>query len=992
MMASTAKPRQNVTARPPESVRTEVDSRRLAAELAANLRGEVRFDAGSRALYAKDYSVYRHVPIGVVVPQDVDDVVATVQVCRQYGAPILARGCGTSPNGQCCNVAVVIDCSKYLRTILALDPERRVARVQPGVVCDQLRDAAERHQLTFGPDPATHAYCTLGGMIGNNSCGTHSVMAGQTVDNIQELEVLTYDGLRLRVGPTSEGELERIIAQGGRRGEIYARLRDLRERYGELVRQRYPKIPRRCSGYNLDQLLPERGFHVARALVGSESTCVTLLEATTRLVPSPQHRRTVVFGYPDRFVAGDHVPAIMAHGPIGLEGFDTTLTDNMQASGALAVERSALPPGDAWLLAEFGADSDRAAAERASAATEELRADGGPLSAKLCDGGEQLAVWAVRQAGVDYSNVPGVLETEGTWEDAAVPPERLGDYLRDFDRLLGRFGYRCVYYGHFGQGCVHTRIDFDLKTGAGLASFRSFLEQAADLVVGYGGSIAGEYGEGQRGELLPRMFGPELVQAFREFKAIWDPDGRMNPGKVVDPYPLDRYLRFGAGYRPPQLATHFRFPQDQGSFATATERCFGIGRCRKTQGGTMCPSYMVTREEMHTTRGRANLLFEMLQPDAPLRGWRDRHVKQALDLCLACKACKAECPVQVDIATYKAEFLAHYYQRRLRPPSAYAVGLVPWWARLAARAPRAANTLTQTPLLAGAVKRVLGLAPQRPLPRFAAQPLVAWFAAREPGNPDGPRVLLWPDTFTNYFRPDTGRAAVEVLEAAGYRVELPPRPLCCGRPLFDYGMLPLAKRWLRKTLEALAEPLAAGLPVVALEPSCAAAFRDELGNLLPTDEGAIRLGRQTLLLSEFLQRQADGWEPPKLHRKAVVQGHCHHKAIMTLTDEEQVLARLGVDAEVLDAGCCGLAGSFGYERGERYQVSIKAGERVLLPAVREAAKDTLIIADGFSCQEQIAHGTDRRALHLAQVFQLAMRYGQDGPPGDHPEQAVLPPG
>src|SRR5919197_2617973 len=401
MMAAPATPRRSVTTRPPQALAAPVDGRRLATELAANLRGEVRFDPGSRALYAKDYSVYRHLPIGVVVPRDVDDVVATVELCRRHGAPVLARGCGTSPNGQCCNVAVVIDCSKYLRRIVALDPERRVARVQPGVVCDQLRTAAERHQLTFGPDPATHAYNTLGGMIGNNSCGTHSVMAGQTVDNIHELEVLTYDGLRLRVGPTSEEELERTIAQGGRRGEIYARLRDLRDRYGELVRQRYPRIPRRCSGYNLDQLLPERGFHVARALVGSESTCVTLLEATTRLVPSPQHRRTVVLGYPDRFAAGDHVPAIMAHGPIGLEGFDTTLTDNMQASGALAVERSALPPGQAWLLVEFGADSEEGAAERASAAARELEAGGGPLSVKLCDAGEQLAVWAVRQAGVD---------------------------------------------------------------------------------------------------------------------------------------------------------------------------------------------------------------------------------------------------------------------------------------------------------------------------------------------------------------------------------------------------------------------------------------------------------------------------------------------------------------------------------------------------------------------------------------------------------------
>ena len=945
------------------------------------IRGEVRFDRGSRALYATDYSIYRQVPIGVVIPRDADDIVKTVAACHRHGAPILGRGCGTSPNGQCCNVAVVMDFSKYMREIIELDPERRIARVEPGVICDQLRDAAEEHDLTFGPDPATHAFCTLGGMIGNNSCGNYSVMAGQTVDNIEELEVLTYDGLRMRVGPTSEEDLEQIIQEGGRRGEIYGKLRDLRDRYAGLIRENYPDIPRRCSGYNLNQLLPENGFNVARALVGTESTCVTVLEATTRLVDSPQFRRTLALGYKDRFDAGDHVKDIMAHGPIALEGFDTTLTHNMETTGSLGVDREALPEGDAWLLVEFGGDSEEEVQERAREAKEALEFDEKPVSVKLCDPEEELSVWAVRTAGVDYSNVPGTMETEGTWEDAAVPPEVLGDYLRDFEKLLNKYGYYCVYYGHFGQGCVHTRITFDLKTAEGLRDFRSFLEEAAHLVVGYGGSIAGEYGEGQRAELLPIMFGDELVEAFREFKAIWDPEGKMNPGKVVDPYPLDTNLRTGADYNPPQVKTHFKFPEDRHSFVVATERCFGIGRCRKGSG-TMCPSYMVTREEKHTTRGRANLLFEMLQGEAITDGWRDEHVKESLDLCLACKGCKGECPVQTDIATYKAEFLSHYYEGRLRPANAYALGLIHWWARLASRMPGMANFFTQTPLLRDAMKAAADVAPERSIPVFAPKTFKQWFRERGPRNLNKPPVILWPDTFNNHFQPKTAQAAVEVLEDAGFRVEVPEPALCCGRPLYDFGMLDLAKRQLRQVLDALRPYIAEGVPVVGLEPSCVAVFRDELANLFPNDENARRLRRQTYALSEFLEKE--DYQPPKLERKAVVHGHCHHKALMGMSDEEKVLEKLGLDFEVLDSGCCGMAGSWGYEKGEHYDVSMKAGERVLLPAVRSADKDALILTDGFSCQSQIKEATDRRALHLAQVLQMALRDG-GGPPGDYPE-------
>ena len=960
----------------------------LAAELRNDgLHGEVRFDRGSRALYATDYSIYRQVPIGVVVPKNAEDIVKTVAACRKHGAPVLGRGAGTSPNGQCCNVAVVMDHSKYMREIIELDPEKKRARVQPGVICDQLRDAAEEYDLTFGPDPATHAFCTLGGMIGNNSCGNHSVMAGQTVDNIEELEVLLYDGTRMRVGPTSDEELEQIIEEGGRRGEIYGKLRDLRDKYADLIRKRYPHIPRRCSGYNLDQLLPENGFNVARALVGTESTCVTVLEATTRLVDSPQHRRTLALGYKDRFDAGDHVKDIMVQGPIALEGFDRTLTDNMEEAGSLVVDREALPEGNAWLLVEFGGDSEEEALDHARAAKEALESDGKPMSLKLCDPEEEQSVWAVRTAGVDYSNVPGAMETEGTWEDAAVPPEVLGDYLRDFEKLLNKYGYYCVYYGHFGQGCVHTRITFDLKTAEGLKKFRSFLYEAAELVVSYGGSIAGEYGEGQRAELLPVMFGEELVDAFREFKEIWDPQGKMNPGKVVDPYPLDTNLRTGTDYNPRQVKTHFKFPADRHSFVVATERCFGIGRCRKGSG-TMCPSYQVTREEKHTTRGRANLLFEMLQGEAITEGWRDEHVHESLDLCLACKGCKGECPVSVDMATYKAEFLSHYYEGRLRPVNAYALGLVYWWSRLASRAPGVVNFFTQTPILRDAMKSAANVAPERSIPAFAPKTFKQWFHERGPRNLDKPPVLLWPDTFNNYFYPETAQAAVEVLEDAGFRVEIPQQSLCCGRPLYDFGMLNLARRQLRQILDALRPYIRGGIPIVGLEPSCVAVFKDELTNLFPNDEDARRLNEQTFIFSEFLEKKAEDYQPPQLDHKAVVHGHCHHKAIMGMSDEEKVLAKLGLDYEVLDSGCCGMAGSWGYEKGDHYEVSMKAGERVLLPAVRSADKDALIVTGGFSCRSQIEEATDRRALHLAQVMQMALRNG-GGPPEDYPESGFF---
>src|SRR5438876_2246543 len=951
-----------------------VDAASLATDLRRNVRGEVRFDDGTRALYATDGSNYRQVPIGVVLPRDDEDVIAAISLARKYGAPILCRGGGTSLAGQCCNVAVVLDMSKYMATILDVDPVQRLARVQPGVILDHLRNSAEKHRLTFGPDPATHDRCTIGGMIGNNSCGVHSVMAGKTDDNIEQLDVLTYDGDRMTVGSTTDQALESIIRQGGRRAEIYTGLETLRDQYSNLIRQRYPNIPRRVSGYNLNYLLPENNFHIARALVGSEGTCVTILEATCRLVESPSERVLLVIAYPDVFQCADHVPDIMAHRPIGREGIDDLLVKYTRRKGINTEGLELLPEGGGWLLAEFGGDTSREAEAQACKLMAELsRVPNPPQMRLFTDTQQTKKIWEVRESSLGVtSHVPGeALAWEG-WEDSAVAPEKLGDYLRQLKKLMAEHGYRGTLYGHFGHACVHTRINFDLQSQAGIGKYRKFVEEAADLVVSFGGSLSGEHGDGQsRGELLPKMFGPELVQAFREFKALWDPDWKMNSGKVVEPYRLDENLRLGADYHPWEPTTHFRFPEDHGSLPRAALRCVGVGKCRQYDGGVMCPSFRITREEEHSTRGRAHLLWEMTKGDVIRDGWHNRDVKHSLDLCLSCKGCKSECPVGVDVATYKAEFLSHYYQGRLRPRGAHAFAYIDVWARIASHFPAVANFATQLPVLRDVTKVVAGMPQQRRIPAFVSQTFRAWFAQRQPRNRDTPPVLLWPDTFNNYFHPVAAQAAVDVLEAAGFRILLPKVDLCCGRPLYDFGLLDRAKRLLRRILDALAAEIASGVPLVVLEPSCAAVFRDELLNLFPDDPGAQKLSRQTFLLSEFLEKKAKHFVLPKLPRKALLHGHCHHKTIMKMTDEESVLKKMGVDFHAPAPGCCGMAGSFGFEK-EKYEVSVAIGELELLPAVRKTPPDSLIIADGFSCREQISQCAGREALHLAQVIQMAL--------------------
>ncbi|MBV8846879.1 MAG: FAD-binding protein [Bryobacterales bacterium] len=971
---------------PSKPVQWEGDSQALAAELRNKLRGEVRFDAGSRALYATDASNYRQVPIGVVIPRDLDDVVATVSIARKFGAPLLNRGGGTSLAGQCCNVAICIDWTKYLHKIVELDPDRKIARVEPGCVLDDLRKAANNHGLTFGPDPATHNHCTLGGMSGNNSCGMHAQAWGRVSENIEEFSILTYDGIQMRVGKASDQELDAFCRERGRAGDIYRGLREIRDRYGDLIRQRYPKIPRRVSGYNLDELLPENGFNVARALVGTEGTCVTFLEIKTKLVDNPKVRVLLVLGYPDVFAAGDHISEVVAHKPLACEGIDDRLLEYMHKKGLHVQDLTLLPEGNGWLMLEFGGESRDDAEQKARALMDELKNAPNAPSMKLYDDpAQEKMLWEVRESGLGATAmVPGEQDTWPGWEDSAVPPQLVGPYLRKLRKLYEDHGLnKPSLYGHFGQGCIHCRVPFELRTAQGLKQFRGFMEAATDLVLSFGGSLSGEHGDGQaRAEFLTKMFGSELVEAFRQFKSLWDPEWKMNPGKVVDPYRIDENLRLGTSYNPPEVHTHFAYPQDRHSFAVASQRCVGIGECRREESKTMCPSYRATREEMHSTRGRARLLFEMMHGDPIDRGWRSEHVREALDLCLSCKGCKSDCPVNVDMATYKAEFLSHYYDGRIRPRNTYASGLIHRWCQIAENMPATANFFTQTPGLRSLTKWAAGYSQSRSIPPFAPQTFKQWFRARPRRNTSGPRVVLWPDTFNNHFTPGVAKAAVEVLEHGGYQVLVPHQDMCCGRPLYDYGMLPTAKRWLLNILETLRPEIEAGTPIVGLEPSCISVFCDEMTNLLPQNEDAWRLHNQSFFLSEFLSK-SDGYSPPRLESKAIVHGHCHHKAVLHWQAEVDLLKKTGIDVRVLDSGCCGMAGAFGYEK-DHYEVSLACGERELLPEVRDAKPDTLLITDGFSCREQIHQTTNRRALHFAQVLQLALKHEAQ------PERAIVP--
>ncbi|MEU0596984.1 FAD-linked oxidase C-terminal domain-containing protein [Streptomyces sp. NPDC006393] len=977
-----------------------VDLAGLEAALRATVDAEVRFDAGSRGAYVTDGSNYRQVPLGVVVPRSVEAGAEAVGVCARFGAPVLSRGGGTSLAGQSTNTAVVIDWTKYCHGLISVDPDARTCVVEPGIVLDELNKRLSDHRLQFGPKPSTHRQCTLGGMIGNNSCGASAQAYGKTVDNVRRLEVLTYDGLRMWVGPTSDAERARIAAEGGRRAEIHAGLDRIATEYLADIRRGYPKIPRRVSGYNLDSLLPENGFDVARALVGSEGTLVTVLRAELDLVPVPPYQSLLVLGYDDICRAGDDVARLLEHcSPSQLEALDGRMAQLMREEGVHLDSLDVLPEGDSWLLVQYSGDSQEDVDEQAHALLRAIgRGEKDPTVAFSDDPAREDKMLKAREAGLGVTaRPPDDRETWEGWEDSAVPPERLGDYLRDLKKLFGEFGYDDPsLYGHFGQGCVHTRIPFGLKTAEGVADFRRFVERAADLVSSYGGSLSGEHGDGQsRGELLTRMFGERLVGAFGELKRLFDPDNRMNPGKVVDPNPVDGQLRLGASWRPATPETHFGYPEDEHSFTRAVMRCVGIGNCRGHEGGVMCPSYRATLEEEHSTRGRARLLFEMLggHADSTITdGWRSTAVKDALDLCLACKGCKSDCPVNVDMATYKAEFLSHHYAGRLRPAAHYSLGWLPVWARLSRLSPSLVNTLLQAPVLARAGKALAGVAGQRPAPVFARQSFLQWWRERGTPEPDpaGPRtVVLWPDTFSTYFHPSIAISAVRVLEDAGFDVAVPTEPVCCGLTWISTGQLTTAEKVLRRTLDVLRPYLDAGTPVIGLEPSCTAVFRADAPELMPADQDVKRLAGQVRTFAEQLVHHApDGWRPPRLARQATVQTHCHQHAIMKFEADRELMRRAHLDADVLDEGCCGLAGNFGFERGH-HEVSMAVAEQGVLPAVRAAAPDSLVLADGFSCRTQIEQGrTGRRALHLAEVLAL----GLDGNlPSEQPERLAVRP-
>ncbi|MFE3637515.1 FAD-binding and (Fe-S)-binding domain-containing protein [Streptomyces sp. NPDC059168] len=992
----TAEPQPDTTgARAGNTGRSDVTDLREA--LRRRVRGEVRFDGGSRGAYATDGSNYRQVPIGVVVPHDIDAGVEAVAVCARFAVPILSRGGGTSLAGQCTNAAVVIDWTKYCNHLLSVDTESRTCVVEPGIVLDELNRGLSDVGLMFGPKPSTHSHCALGGMIGNNSCGASAQAYGKTVDNVRRLEILTYDGLRCWVGPTSREEFEEIVAGGGRRAEVYQGLRRITDRHLGEIRTRFPDIPRRVSGYNLDSLLPEKGFDLARALVGSEGTLVTVLRAELDLVPVPAFESMVVLGYGDICAAADDVPRLLEHSePELLEALDGRMAQLMREEGSHLASLEQFPEGESWLLVQLSGDSREDVDRQARDLLGRLgRAGDDPTVSLSDDPRREQQMLKAREAGLGVTaRPPDGRDTWGGWEDSAVPPDRLGDYLRDLKALFAEFDYgHPSLYGHFGQGCVHTRIPFELTTADGVAAFHAFLHRAAELVCAYGGSLSGEHGDGQaRGELLRYMFGSGVVAAFGEVKALLDPDDRMNPGKVVAPRGADEDLRLGPLWRPRAHATWFGYPQDDGSFNRAVMRCVGIGNCRSHEGGVMCPSYRATGEEEHSTRGRARLLFEMLggHADSPITaGWRSAEVKDALDLCLACKGCKSDCPVGVDMATYKAEFLSHHYAGRLRPAAHYSMGWLPVWARFSRLSPRWFSAALRAPGVAAIGKRLAGVAGERDAPAFAEESFVQWWASRglAPPDPADPRtVVLWPDTFSNTFHPAVAVSAVRVLEDAGFRVAVPTPTVCCGLTWISTGQLATARRVLHRTLEALRPFIEAGTPVVGLEPSCTAVFRADAPELLPDDEDIRRLARQFRTFSEFLLDKApDDWRPPCLARTATVQTHCHQHAVMGYDADRELMRRAGIDADVLDAGCCGLAGNFGFERGH-HDVSMTIAEQGVLPAVRKTAPGSLVIADGFSCRTQIEQaGTGRRAMHLAE----ALAIGLDGPaPSDHPEKLV----
>ncbi|SEE90644.1 FAD-binding and (Fe-S)-binding domain-containing protein [Jiangella alba] len=923
------------------------DAGELTHRLKRVVPGGVDASSRRRAEYSSDASNYRVVPQVVVFPRHVDEVVAAAEAARAAGVPLTARGGGTSVAGNAVGPGVVVDFSRHLNRVLELDPESSTALVQPGVVLASLQAAAAPHGLRFGPDPSTHARCTLGGMIGNNACGPHAVAYGTTADNVLELDWLDGTGRRFTAGRGLDPVpgLAELVGSG---------LAVLRTELGRFGRQ--------VSGYGLQHLLPEHGADLAKALVGTEGTCGLLLGARVRLVPVAPARVLVVLGYPDMPAAADAVPAVLAHRPLAVEGLDARLVDVVRRHHGPA-RVPVLPAGGGWLLVEVGGDTTAGAMAAAAAlvgnadAVDHTVLEAGPAAA---------ALWRIREdgAGLAGRTAAGAQAWPG-WEDAAVPPERLGAYLRDFDALLTEHDIDGLLYGHFGDGCVHVRLDLPLADAP--QRLRPFLTDAATLVASHGGSLSGEHGDGRaRSELLPHMYSPAAIDLFGRFKGLLDPHDLLNPGILVRPAPVDTDLRRPAAHRLPADGG-FAFAADDGDLTTAVHRCVGVGKCRadtSAAGGFMCPSYLATRDEKDSTRGRARVLQE-LSNGALVNGFASADVHESLDLCLSCKACASDCPTGIDMATYKSEVLYRTYRGRLRPRTHYLLGRLPTWTRLAGLAPRLVNAVAGIRPLRHAVLRLGGMDPRRDLPRFT-RPFRR--QRRRPGpataGPRGP-VLLWVDSFSDAFTPDSAHASISLLTDAGYDVTVSAGDVCCALTWITTGQLDQAKARLRRLLDAFAPHAAAGTPIVGLEPSCTAVLRGDLTELLGDDPRSHSVEAATRTLAELLD-STDGWTPPDLTGRAVVaQPHCHQHATIGYDADLRLLRRAGASVTTI-SGCCGLAGNFGMEAGH-YDVSVAVAENGLLPALR-SAPDAVLLADGFSCRTQAQHLTGRQGVHLAQLL------------------------
>lgn len=922
---------------------------------------DVKADEGTRAMYSTDASLYRIPPTAVVRPRSRDEVAEVLDACRTLEVPVTSRGAGTSVAGNAIGRGVVLDFSRHMNRVLSVDAEAGLAVVEPGTVHAVLQKQAMAQGRRFGPDPSTHPRCTVGGMIGNNACGSRSLGYGRTNDNVAGLEVMTAAGELFRTGYGTDGQ---PFVDGAE--ALLSGLRGVMSQHLGVARTEFDRFGRQVSGYAVHHLLPER-FDLTQALVGSEGTLGLITEATVKLVTDPAHRVVVAIGFEDIVRAGEASPAVVQHLPTACEGLDSRLIDVLVSRrGAGAVP--ALPRGNAWLFVELAGEDADDVRERA----DRLAAEGlGVESLVVTDPAVQARLWRIREDGAGLAGrAPSGKPAWPGWEDAAVPPERLGEYLAQFDALVADHGLTSAPFGHFGDGCMHVRLDFPFDRPDGTAVFRTFLQSAAELVASFGGTLSGEHGDGRaRSDLLPTMYSPEAISLFGQVKAVFDPTDLLNPGVLVAPDAADDQVRV-AGTFPNRRTLAFSYEEDHGSLAGAVHRCTGVGKCRAdnaASGGVMCPSYLATREEKDSTRGRARVLQELVRGDR--LDWRSPEVHDSLDLCLACKGCASDCPTGIDMATYKSEVLHQSYRRRLRPRSHYTLGWLPRWSRLASRFPRLANLGMRLPLVGRLALWGAGVDQRRSIPAFAATPFRRWWKKRSDAMTTGQPVMLFVDSFSNSFSPSVAEAMVRVLQDAGYEPRLPSAGTCCGLTWITTGQLDAAKRILGSTVAELAQAARAGIPIVGVEPSCTAVLRSDALELLGDDpdrgDDARLVAASTRTLSELLG-ETDGWEAPDLAGTTVVaQPHCHQHAVLGWAADEKLLGRTGAQVTTL-AGCCGLAGNFGVEIGH-YEVSVAVAEQNLLPAL-DAAPDAIVLADGFSCRTQVADLRDRPSLHLAELL------------------------